>query len=191
MQLTTLISNIKSNKSIALLVLFFLVSLSATAQLEKDQNSKNPNGSTKWLSFVEAVQKLPDSPRPIMIDVYTDWCGWCKVMDKKTFSDPEVSNYLNANFHSVKFNAESRDTVFLGDKTFVYKPEYKSNELAISLLGGKMSYPSVVFLDSKLQMLTVVPGFIEAPQMMEILKYFGDGIYLRLKWDEYQQSIRK
>lgn len=191
MQLNKLFLNIKSKKSIVLVALLVSSLGQAIAQSSKAPKAQIEAATTKWITFEEAVRLLPSSPRPIMIDVFTDWCGWCKVMDKKTFSDPEVTNYLNANFHSVKFNAESRDTVFLGDKVFVYKPEYKSNELAISLLGGKMSYPSVVFLDSKLQMLTVVPGFIEAPQMLEILRYFGDGIYLRQKWDEYLQSTRK
>lgn len=144
-----------------------------------------------WVSFEVAVKKLGKAPKPIMIDVYTDWCGWCKVMDKNTFSQKDVANYLNNSFHVVKLNAETKDTIHLGDKVFVFKPEYKSNELAISLLGGKMSYPSIVFLDEKLQMLTVVPGYIEAPQMLDILRYFGEGIYKNQKWEDYQKSISK
>lgn len=188
-QLNNLFLNIKSNKSIWLiLAIFCFVSHSTNGQNSKKEAEVKP---VTWISFEQAVKTLTDDPKPFLIDVYTDWCGWCKVMDKNTFSNAEVSTYLNKNFHSVKLNAETRDTIRLGEKIFTFKQEYKSNELAISLLGGKMSYPSVVFLDSKLQMLTVVPGYMEAPQMMEILKYFGEGIYLRQKWEEYQQTLRK
>ena len=60
----------------------------------------------KWLTFEEAVEKSKTEKRKIFIDVYTDWCGWCKVMDKNTFNDPEVAKLLNEKFYPVKFNAE-------------------------------------------------------------------------------------
>ena len=61
-----------------------------------------PEGNVKWMSFEEAVAKSKIEKRKIFIDVYTDWCGWCKVMDKSTFNDPQVAKILNEKFYPVK-----------------------------------------------------------------------------------------
>ncbi len=183
-------NNLKIKSRISLWLLALLISSDfCFAQENQDKAKKQVN--LEWLSFEEAVKRLPENKRPLMIDVYTDWCGWCKVMDKNTFSQQEVASYLTKSFYAVKLNAETKDTIRLGEKVFVFKPEYKSNELAISLLNGKMSYPSIVFLDEKLQLLTVVPGYVEAPQMLDILRYFGEGTYLKLKWEDYQKSLSR
>lgn len=145
----------------------------------------------KWYTFEEAVALSQKNPRKLYIDVYTDWCGWCKVMDKKTFKDPTVVEYVNTHFYAVKLNAEQKDTIRFQGRQFVFKQEYKANEIAVSLLNGQMSYPSGVFLDEKFNMLTVVPGYHEAPEFQSILKYFGENIYLNKNWQEYQQSQGK
>ena len=72
-----------------------------------------------WMTWEEAVQKASTDPQPkkLFIDVYTDWCGWCKVMDKKTFTDPEVAAYMNANFNAVKLDYDSSEKLdFFGEK---------------------------------------------------------------------------
>ncbi|RMG18380.1 MAG: DUF255 domain-containing protein, partial [Bacteroidetes bacterium] len=71
-----------------------------------------------WVSIEEAAKLAQQDGKKILIDVYTDWCGWCKKMDKATYANAEVANYINANFHAVKFNAEQREEVVLKGKTF-------------------------------------------------------------------------
>ena len=68
-------------------------------------------GAVNWITFEEAVKKSKAEKRPIFIDVYTDWCGWCKVMDKNTFNDPAVAKLLNEKFYAVKFDAEQKEDV--------------------------------------------------------------------------------
>ncbi len=142
----------------------------------------------KWYTFEEAVQLSQANPKKLFIDVYTDWCGWCKRMDKDTFNDSVTAAYLNANFYPVKLNAEQKEAIKFAGKDFQFKTEYKANELAMSLLQGQMSYPSVVFLDEKFNLLTVVPGYQTPDGFKPILKYFGENIYLTKKWDEYQKG---
>src|SRR6187455_2873333 len=77
-------------------------------------------GSVKWMTFEEALQKSKKEKRPVFIDVYTDWCGWCKVMDKNTFNDPQVSKLLNEKFYAVKFNAEQTEDVVFQGTTFKF-----------------------------------------------------------------------
>lgn len=141
-----------------------------------------------WITFEEAVALQAKEPRKILVDVYTDWCGWCKKMDKYTYTDTSVINNLKTKYYLVKFNAEQKEEVKFKDKVFKFKPEYKSHELAVSLLNGQMSYPSTVFLDEDMNMLTMVPGYLTPKEMNPILVYFGENIYKVKNWKEYSDN---
>jgi len=171
-------------------ILFLLTS--CDAQPLKDPSAKKVNASgnaINWMSFEEAVKMSDANPKKIFIDVYTDWCGWCKKMDASTFMEDTVINYLNKNYYAVKLNAETKDTIRFRGKEFKFMPEYKSNELAISLLGGKMGYPSYVLLDEKYTMLTPpVQSYLNKEDLMPILVYYGDEINKTKSWEEYQES---
>ncbi len=139
----------------------------------------------KWISFEEAVELQKKNPKKIIVDVYTDWCGWCKKMDKNTYTDAEVIKQIEQHFYFVKLNAEQKEEIKYKDKVFTFKQEYKANELAVSLLNGQMSYPSTVFLDEDMNLLTVVPGYLTPKDINPILKYFGENIYKEKNWKEY------
>ncbi|MGV3585410.1 MAG: thioredoxin family protein, partial [Adhaeribacter sp.] len=68
-------------------------------------------GKINWLSLEEAAVLNKKEPRKMVIDVYTDWCGWCRKMDQSTFSDPEVADYVNKNFYAVKLDAEGKKPI--------------------------------------------------------------------------------
>ncbi|MCX6292281.1 MAG: DUF255 domain-containing protein [Bacteroidetes bacterium] len=130
-----------------------------------------------WMSFQEAVKKSQAQPKKIFIDVYTNWCGWCKRMDATTFEDPAIVAYVNKNYYAVKFNAETHDTIQFMNKSFVFKPEYKSNEFAVQMLNGQMSYPTSVYFDEALNEIGPMPGYLNAEQFIIAIKYFGENIY--------------
>ncbi|MEC7264302.1 MAG: DUF255 domain-containing protein [Bacteroidota bacterium] len=143
----------------------------------------------KWLSWEEAV-KLSETdakPKKMFIDVYTDWCGWCKKMDKDTFQHPEVSKYMQANFYMVKLDAEGKAPIEYKGKTFKFVPSGRNgyHELAAALLQGQLSYPTVVFLDEEMNMLSPVPGYQKVEPFMQIAKYFGENIYKDKDWQTY------
>jgi thioredoxin-related protein len=141
----------------------------------------------QWLSFEDAVNKAELVPKKIFIDVYTSWCGWCKKMDATTFKEAEVVKYINENYYAVKLNAETKDTIRFRDKEFKFIAEYKANELTISLLNGKMGYPSYVLLDEKYTMMTPpVQSYLTKEKLMPILVYFGDEIFKTKSWEEYE-----
>ncbi|WP_224484584.1 thioredoxin family protein [Robertkochia aurantiaca] len=147
----------------------------------------------KWMSWDEAVaaSESSENPKKIFIDVYTDWCGWCKRMDKDTFNDPEVAAYMKEHFYMVKFDAEGKEDVTYKGRTYSYVPQGRRgyHELAAALLQGQLSYPTVVFLNENQEMLSPVPGYMKPKQFIPIARYFGEDIYKTTKWDEYQASL--
>ncbi|MEM1325357.1 MAG: DUF255 domain-containing protein [Bacteroidota bacterium] len=141
----------------------------------------------KWYTWEEAIELNKESPRKIVVDMYTDWCGWCKVMDKKTFSNDEVAKYINENFYPVKFNAEQKEEIEFNGHTFKFIAQGRRgvHELAYSLLEGRLGYPSLVYLNGKMERILISPGFKEAPQMMKELTFIADEVYTEKSWEEY------
>ena len=141
--------------------------------VKTEVQSVNSNGvSFEWLTFNDIHQGKPTDQKKYLVDVYTDWCGWCKVMDKKTFSEPEVINYVKSHFHMIKFNAEQTDPVFFKGKEYQWVAGGRKgvNELATELLDGRMGYPTLVYLDENLEKIKVSPGFKNAEQLILELK---------------------
>ena len=142
------------------------------------------------MSFEEAVVLSQTSERKLFIDVYTDWCGWCKKMDAGTFSESRVSKYLGENFYPIKLDAEQTGDIQFNDHTFKFVAQGRRgyHELAAALLNGKMSYPSVVFLNEKFEIIMVLPGYREADEFLKIAKYVGDDHYLTTAYEDYSAA---
>ncbi len=135
------------------------------------------SGLVNWMSLEEAEAKQKETPKTILIDMYTTWCGWCKRMDETTFNNPAIANYINTHFYPVKFNAERRDTItYMGE---VYTNESSgprpSHKLAQVLMGGRMSYPTIVYIDNNFRAYPV-PGYMDPTRMESILVYFAERI---------------
>ncbi|MEM6262229.1 MAG: DUF255 domain-containing protein [Bacteroidota bacterium] len=132
-----------------------------------------------WVSMEEAGDLAVTTGKKIIVDVYTSWCGWCKRMDRDSYEHDAVVRYINENYIAVKFNAEQKEDVTLGGKTFKFVPNGRRgyHELAATMLQGKMSYPSTVFIDEKLQRLTTVPGYLGPVDLLGVLTFFGDDVH--------------
>jgi thioredoxin-related protein len=166
-------------------IIFFVLAGIVFPMFSFSQNSTE----IKWMNFEEAVEKNKTEPKKIFIDVYTNWCGWCKRMDATTFRDSAVVSYMNKYFHAVKLDAETKDTIHFQGHEFVYHPENRANEIAFSLLKNKMSYPTSVYLDEAFSILSPVPGYLTMEQIMPVLKYYGDNIYKTKTWEDYSKEI--
>lgn len=144
------------------------------------------------MTFAEAVEKSKTEKRKIFVDVYTDWCGWCKVMDKNTFSEPKIAKILNEKFYPVKFNGEQREDVVLNGTTYKFVTSGNSgyHELAAALLNKQLSYPTVVFLDENFNMIQPLPGYRKPEEFHPIVQFIGEGHYKTEKWPDWQATYK-
>ena len=170
-------------------LLVLLLFLSASIAPAPVQKAKKP-APIKWLSLEEVAVLNRQQPRKIFIDVYTDWCGWCKKMDKSTFTDPAVVDYVNKNFYAVKLNAESRKPITINGKTYQYNAQMRAHEAALALLQGQMSYPTTVYLDERMGIISPVPGYLDASMFRTILGYFGEDHYKQKTFAEYTAATK-
>lgn len=141
----------------------------------------------QWMTLQEAFEAIKKEPRKVLIDVYTGWCGWCKVMDKKTFTEPSVIDFVNEKFYAVKLDAEQKDTITIGTQKYIWQNGY--NQAAVALLAGKMSFPTIVYLDEKFGMIQAVPSYQEPKQFHQVITFFGDNHYKKGEWEKYQQEV--
>lgn len=164
------------------LFLFFLLLLGGNGPRAYAQE-------VQWLTWQEATElaRTEANPKKIFIDVYTDWCGWCKRMDQDTFQNPQVAQYMSDNFYMVKLDGEGKEPIEFKGKTYTYVPSGKRgyHQFAAALLQGRLSYPTVVFLDEQLNMLSPVPGYQKPGPFLNIARYFGEDIYKEIDWKTY------
>ena len=144
---------------------------------------------TQWLTLTQVAEGLQKQKKPVLIDLYTDWCGWCKVMDKKTYTNKNVAAYLQDKFYAAKVDAETRSAITWQGKSYTYNDGYKTNNFAIYLTGGQLSYPTTVIIpvDGEPQ---AIPGYLTPPELELLVKYFGEGHFGKKDFGEYQRSFK-
>lgn len=147
--------------------------------------------NVNWMTLEQALEKSKTEKRKIFVDVYTDWCGWCKHMDSTTFGNPAVARYLNEHYYPVKFNAEQQQDVVFRDKTYRFKKNGSRghHELAAEWLNNRLSYPTTVFLDENLTLIQPLPGYQDATKMEAIINYFGTDSHKRTPWESYERNF--
>jgi len=147
----------------------------------------------QWYSLNEAVELSKKNPKKIFVDMYTNWCGWCKKMDAETFHNPAIAKYLSENFYLVKFNAETHDTILFKEKKYINTGTRarSPHELAVEFLGGRMSYPTIVYLDENQNLLSAVPGYMNPSDIEPVLIFFSRDIYKSASFNEFKDNFNK
>ena len=152
------------------------------------QGSSQPaKDGIKWMSWEEAIAASNKKPKKIFIDVYTDWCGWCKRMDKTTFADPSVIGYMNQHFYAVKLEAEQQQDINYDGKTFKYIASGRRgvHELAYALLDGRLGYPSYVYLNESQERITISPGYKDVDGLMKEMRFIAEDHFKTTSFQDY------
>jgi len=142
----------------------------------------------QWLDWNQVQEKMKKEPRKVWVDIYTDWCGWCKRMDATTYKNKELIKYMNTKFYAVRFNAEGRDSIRFMGKMWGFVPENRANQLAIELMHGQLSYPTCIFMEENFQNPSPIPGYHPVDEMEKFLKFLGENIYKTEKFEQFNQS---
>lgn len=134
-----------------------------------------------WRTWDAGLKEAASKGRPVLVDVYTDWCGWCKRMDRDVYSRPEVQDYLARKYVVVRINAERDDAAHYQGKP------YTSRTLAGAF--GIQSYPTTMFLKSSGDHRVNVPGYMPADQFLLVLRYIAEGYMDRgVPFDDFKKS---
>jgi thioredoxin-related protein len=171
-------------QTLKLMVLFGWLTIFSCAQKPAAEAEK-----LQWMTLDEVVASMKKEKRPILIDLYTDWCGWCKVMDKKTYSNKNVSAYITEKFYPVKLDAEQRKNISWNGKDYGFNSNYKTHDFAVYLTNGQLSYPTTVFIpvDGDPQ---AIPGYMTPGEFELLAKYFGEGKFGKVPFGDYQKSFK-
>jgi thioredoxin-related protein len=152
-----------------------------------------------WMTMNEALEAQQSEPKKIIMDVYTTWCGPCKLMDKNTFSNKDVIKFINENYYPVKFNAEGTQEITYQDFKYTnpnYQPGRKGRN-ATHLFADALrlsGYPSLAFFTETGDLIQALPGY-KTPRQLEIfLKMIANDDYLKLTtkeaWEDYQNNFK-
>lgn len=183
-EIGTTIANreIKSMKKIIINLLILLFTVPAMVSQE-----------IKWMTMNEALEAQKKKPKKIFLDAYTTWCGPCKMLDKNTFTNEDVIEYVNKNYYPVKFNAEGAEEInYRGMilKNPGYDPNRKGRNSqhdfarAMKITG----YPSLVFFDEEGNLIGPIPGYRTPHQLELFLKMFVEEDYKKITSPEAFQK---
>lgn len=167
-------------KNIFLVAFFVLSGITAKAQ------------DVNWISFEEALELNKTTPKPILVDLYTDWCGWCKRMDATTYKNEVIVKFINDNYYAVKMDGEGKNDITFKGRTFKFIQQGKSkyHELAAAIMNGKMSYPSTAFFNPEEQLIQTVPGYLQKERFEKILAYFSGEAYKSTPWKDFEKNFK-
>lgn len=165
--------------------LFFGLAILCSTAFKTGSNDK-----IQWLKMDEVSMKVKEQSKPVLIDLYTDWCYWCKVMDKKTYTNSKVIAYINEHFYSAKVNAETKDNVSWKEKTYRYNGKYQINDFALFVTYGRTSFPTTVIMPDDGSAPIPIAGYLEPKELEPILKYFGEGAYKTMNFPQFEKTFK-
>ncbi len=136
----------------------------------------------KWKKYDAGLAEAKKAKKKIIVDVYTDWCRWCKKLDKEVYANDSVAAYLEKQYILVKVNGESGEKV-----------KYKGKQLTEMQLTQMLKvsgFPAIIFLDSSGEVIDRISGYVPPERFLPIAKYLGEDHFKKMTWDEYLNKYK-
>jgi len=159
------------------IIIVVAVAFGLVLNSQSTSGASGSESSLSWKTFDEGITLARQTNKKMLVDVYTDWCSWCKKMDSEVYTDKSVIDALNGSFVLVKLNAESEQRVYYEGKTLT--------ETQLASAVGVTGYPSTLFFDSSGKPITLLPGYVPAPKFLPILRYIGENHYQTVSFEDY------
>lgn len=189
-------TNIDINMTIINRIAAFCVIASFATHIHAQTTSK-----INWIGFEEAMRLNATEQKPIIVDMYTTWCGFCRKLDAETFSDPRIIQFINEHYYAVKFDAETTDSIKYKDSVYYNMrigafnedgspAKGKSHSLAEILLSGRMAYPTLVYMIPDKDIVAPVPGYVTPEKIEPYLLFFSEKIYEGNLFDAFSKGLK-
>lgn len=146
-------------------------------------DDKGKKEQVSWLTFEQGLAASKKEKKMMVVDFYTDWCGWCKVMDKETYGHESIIKFAKEKLVLVKVNAESNEKTRFREKDYTYR------ELAAAF--GVNGYPATAFIDANGEVLTLVSGYVPADKFLPVLEFLSGGHHKTMKFEEFLEKKKK
>ena len=175
-------------QSIVMLTIFLLISsFSCKESIDDKVSAEGKNLPIKWEN-ISTVFKSNDKndnnknanlKKPVLLFFYTEWCVYCKKMDKEIFSDYEIAQYMNDNYINVRVNPEKEN-----NKIKIMDKDITPYELMMHI--GANGFPTTLFFDKEMKPIETIPGYIEKKTFLLILKYLKEELYNKnISFEDY------
>ena len=158
-------------------VVVAIIGVGALINWELATSDGGGNGKVTWVAFNEGMAKAQSENKKVLLDVYTDWCTWCKKMDSDVYTDAKVAEILSEKFVAIKLNAEANSSIQYDNTS------YTNADFSQAL--GVTGYPATVFFGPDTKPITLLPGYVDAERFATILRYIGDDHYKTTSFEDY------
>lgn len=175
----------KTFATLTIAVVAILVTFLFIGQKDPESTSTAQPPGVSWVSFDEGVTLAKQKNKKVLVDVYTDWCTWCKKMDSDVYANAEVAKLIDANYVPVKLNAESSKKLSFDGNSFT--------ETQFARAVGVTGYPTTLFLHSDSKPITLLPGYVPAERFVDVLRYIGDDHFKSISFEDFlakSKSVR-
>ncbi len=142
-----------------------------------------PAASIEWLGVNEGLKRARETGRPIVMNFYADWCGWCRKMDSEVYGNGDVAGAIARGYVPVRV---------VTDRNAEELVRFKNHTVTLrefTMMLGVQGLPTVIFLESNGDIITKIPGYVDKPMFLSLLGYIGEKCYaMNVSFEDYSRG---
>lgn len=148
-------------------------------------NNKTPaapnTGNFAQSAFKASLEQAQKEEKFIMVDFYTEWCKWCKVLEEKTYPHPDVKKILDQSFVFEQYNPETAPSFTHKGKTY--------GGMDVAKAFNVRGFPTILFLEKDGTVIGSIPGFVPPEVFVKILSFITSGEYKKTSFNDFLKTL--